>query len=158
MTETFTFETPLVEILVRGTAVYLTIALIFRLMPKRQTGNLSPNDLIALIIIGGLAAGAIAGKARTVPDILLMIAVVMGWDYVFNVVEYYFPRLRGVAQDSPTLLIYNGRLLKDNLKKEKLTEQELDASLRQQGCANISQVKQAILEVDGKISVIKMNL
>lgn len=158
MTETFTFETPLVEILVRGTAVYLTIALIYRLMPKRQTGNLSPNDLISLII-RGLAAGAIAGKARTVPNILLMIVVVViGWDYVFNVVEYYFPRLRGVAQDSPTLLIYNGRLLKDNLKKEKLTEQELDASLREQGCADISQVKQAIMEVDGKISIIKMNL
>lgn len=155
MTETFILETPFWEIIVRGTVVYVVISLFFRLIPKRQSGNLSPNDLIALIIVGGLAATAISGKARTLSDILLMIAVVLGWDYLFNVLEYYFPGLRRIAQDSPTLLIYNGRLLKDNIRKEKLTEQELSASLRKQGCADVSQVKQAIMEVDGQISIIR---
>lgn len=84
-----------------------------------------------------------------------MIAVIVLWDYLFNLAEYYFPRFRGIAQDSPTLLIHHGVLLRENLRKEKLTEQELTANLRKQGIADIAHVKQAILEVDGQISVVQ---
>jgi uncharacterized membrane protein YcaP (DUF421 family) len=155
MGETFILETPLWEIAARGTAVYLAITLVFRFMPKRHTGNLSPNDMIALVIVGSLAADAIMGEAKTILDLLLMVLVVILWDYLFNLAEYYFPRFRGIAQDSPTLLIHNGILLKDNLRKETLTEQELAASLRKQGISDITRVKQAVLEVDGQISVVE---
>jgi uncharacterized membrane protein YcaP (DUF421 family) len=155
MADAFLLETPLWEIVARGTAVYLVVALVIRLIPKRHTGNISPNDLIALIIVGSLAADAIIGQADTILDVLLMAIVVLLWDYLFNVLEYYFPRFRRIAQDSPTLLIHNGELVKENLSKEKLTEQELAASLRKQGVADISRVKQAVLEVDGQISVVE---
>lgn len=149
----FALETPWWEILGRGSIVYLALAVVIRLIPKRHTGNVSPNDLVALIVVGNLAGAAIIGSAKSVPDVMLMLAVVLAWDYGFNTAEYYFPRLRGVAQDSPTLLIHDGVLLKHNLKKEKLTEQELAASLRKQGIVDIGRVRQAILEVDGQISV-----
>lgn len=155
MGETLLFVTPLWEIVARGTTVYFIIALVFRLMPKRQAGTLAPNDMIALVIIGSLAADAITGEAHTLPDLLLMIAVIVLWDYLFNLAEYYFPRFRGIAQDSPTLLIHHGVLLRENLRKEKLTEQELTANLRKQGIADIAHVRQAILEVDGQISVVQ---
>ena len=116
--------------------------------------NASPV-LIALIIVGSLAANGIAGEARTIPDVLLLVLVILLWDYLFNVLEYNFPRLRRVVQDSPTLLIHNGHVLKQNLRKERLTEQELAASLRKQGVADLRRVKQAILEVDGQISVVE---
>ena len=154
MGEGFVLETPIWEIAARGTAVYFVIALIFRLMPKRNTGSISPNDMIALVIVGSLAADGIMGEANTVPDLLLMVFVITLWDYLFNLAEYYFPRFRGIAQDSPTLLIHNGIVLKDNLRREKLTEEELAASLRKQGISDLVKVKQAILEVDGQISVV----
>jgi uncharacterized membrane protein YcaP (DUF421 family) len=155
MGETYVLETPLWEIAARGTAVYLAIALVFRLMPKRQTGNLSPNDMIALVIVGSLSADAIMGEAKSTTDLLLMALVVVLWDYFFNLAEFYFPRFRRIAQDSPTLLIHNGALLKENLRKEKLTEQELAATLRKQGVTDVARVKQAVLEVDGQISVVE---
>lgn len=155
MNEMFLLETPLWEIATRGTAVYLIIALVLRLSPKRHIGNVSPNDMIALIIVGTLVADAIVGSAKTATDILLMVMVVLFWDYLINIAEYYFPRARCFAQDSPTLLIHNGVLLHDNLRKEKLTEEELSAHLRKQGVIDIVEVKQAVLEVDGHISVIK---
>ncbi len=148
-------QTPLWEIAARGTVVYFAIALLFRLIPKRQTGTLAPNDMIALVIIGSLAADAIMGEAATLLDLLLMIAVIISWDYLFNLAEYHFPRFRGIAQDSPTLLIHKGVLLRENLRKEKLTEQELTANLRKNGIVDITKVKQAILEVDGQISVVE---
>lgn len=155
MPDALTLEMSIWEIVVRASAVYLATALIMRLIPKRHTGNVSPNDLIALIIVGALAADAIIGQADTMVDILLMLAVILLWDYLFNLFEFYFPRFRRIAQDSPTLLIHNGRVLEANLRREKLTEEELKGSLRKQGIEDMRRVKQAILEVDGHISVIE---
>ncbi len=62
--------------------------------------------------------------------------------------------LRRRAQDTPTLLIYNGKLVEQNLRREKLTEEELWASLRRRGVLEIERVQQAVLEVDGEISVV----
>lgn len=149
------FETPLWEIVVRGSAVYLAVAAVLRLVPKRQIGSIAPNDMIALVIVGTLAADAIMGDVKALPDVLVMILVILLWDYLSNLAEYHFPRFRGIAQDSPTLLIHQGVLLRDNLRKEKLTEQELIASLRKQGVTEIGDVQQAILEVDGHISVVE---
>ncbi len=154
MSEIFALQTSLAEALVRGTAVYLIIAVLFRLMPKRQTGNLSPNDLVAVIVVGSLAANAMSGGITGLSDIVLIMLTVLAWDYLFNLLEYRWPRLRGLAQDSPTLLIHNGRLVKPNLAKEWLTEQELLANLRKHGIEDIGRVKHAILEVDGQISVV----
>lgn len=148
------FEAPLWEILARGSAVYLLVAVLLRLLPKRQMGSIAPNDMIALVIVGSLAADAIMGDIKAAADILLLIVVILAWDYLSNLAEYHFPRFRGVAQDSPTLLVYQGVLLRENLRKDKLTEQELAASLRMQGIDEIAQVQQAILEVDGQISVV----
>lgn len=148
------FEVPVWEIIARGSLVYVAVAVVLRLVPKRQIGNIAPNDMIALVIVGTLAADAIMGDIKALPDIILMIIVILLWDYLSNLAEYHFPRYRGVAQDSPTLLIHRGVLLKDNLRKEKLTEQELIASLRKQGVTDIADVQQAILEVDGEISVV----
>lgn len=155
MGELFALEMPLWEILLRGTAVYLGLAVVLRLIPKRQAGNVSPNDMIALVVVGSLAADAIVGDARAMPDVFLMVVVVLLWDYAFNLLEFHFPRWRRVAQDSPTLLIHQGKVLKQNLAKEKLTEQELAAHLRKQGIEDPGRVKQAILEADGHISVIE---
>ena len=147
-------DLPLWEILLRGTVVYVATAVILRLIPKRQTGNVSPNDLIALVIVGALAADAILGESRKIPDILLMVGVVLTLDYLWNLLEFRFPRFRRITQNTPTLLIHDGRVLERNLQREQLTMDELHANLRKQGIADIARVRQAVLEVDGHISVI----
>ncbi len=145
-------DTNLWELAVRGTAVYLLVTIVLRLIPKRHTGNVSPNDLIAIIIVGSLAADAIIGDMQSPIDILIMVLL---WDYLFNVLEYHVPWFRRIAQHTPTLLIHNGELIKNNLRSEMLTEQELLANLRKHGVTEISQVRQAVLEGDGHISVIR---
>ncbi|MBA1279577.1 MULTISPECIES: DUF421 domain-containing protein [Pseudomonadaceae] len=155
MFEDLGIETSLWEIALRGSAVYLLLAIVLRLAPKRHSGSLSPNDMIALVIIGSLAADGIRGDAMSLGDLLLMGLVIVVWDYIFNLAEFYFPRLRQVTQDSPTLLIHNGQLLQNNLRKEKLTEQEVSANLRKHGIEDIAEVRYAVLEVDGQISVIE---
>lgn len=155
MEGSYALQMPLWEIVLRASAVYLGLAVLLRVVPKRQTGNLAPNDIIALVVLGSLAADAIAGDAVSTLDLACMILVIVGWDYLFNLAEFRWPRLRGVVQDSPTLLVHDGVLLPQNLRREKLTEEELAAGLRARGVDDIAQVRQAVLEVDGSISVIK---
>jgi uncharacterized membrane protein YcaP (DUF421 family) len=81
--------------------------------------------------------------------------VILAWDYALNILEYYLPRFRRVAQDSPTLLVHNGRILSANLRQEKLTEEELRANLRKKGVLDLGRVKLAVLEVDGQVSVVE---
>jgi len=149
------FEIPIWITILRGTVIYLALAVILRVMPKRETGSLSPNDLISLVVVGNLSASAIAGEATAAADLMLLAAVVLAWSYLLNLLEYHFPRWRTIAQDTPTLLIHNGKVLSENLRKEKLTEQELFANLRKNGVDDPSRVRQAVLEVDGQISVVE---
>ncbi len=155
MPDALTFDTPLWEIVLRGTVVYLTLTAIVRLIPKRQIGNLAPNDLIALVTVGALVADAILGDSQKPIEIMTMVAVVLLWDYLINLLEFRFPRVSRVTQDSPTLLIHNGRVVEQNLNKEQLTFEELKANLRKHGIEDIDRVKHAILETDGHISVIE---
>lgn len=149
------FESPIWLTILRGTGIYLLLAVILRVMPKRETGSLSPNDIVGLVIVANLAGDAIAGEVVAASDLMLLVMVVLGWSYILNLLEYHFPRWRTIVQDTPTLLIHNGEVLSANLEKEKLTEQELYANLRKNGVRDISQVHQAVLEVDGQISVVQ---
>ncbi len=151
----FSFDEPVWAIFLRATAVYFILAVIMRIIPKRHAGSVSPNDLIALVIIGGLMADAIAIGSESTPGLLLMVATVFFWDYIFNLLEKHFSWFRRIAQDTPTLLIRNGRILKENLDKELMTQDELDAYLRMEGILDISKVKLAMLEVDGHVSIVK---
>jgi len=150
-------ETSLGEILLRGSAVYLVLTVVLRVVPKRHIGSIAPNDIIALVIIGSLAADGIMGDVSGAADIVLMIVVILLWDYAFNLAEYHLRWFRRVAQHTPTLLIHQGQLLPENLRREKLTEQELMAALRLRGIDELSRVRQAVLEVDGDISVIEQD-
>lgn len=150
-------ETPLWEIVARASAVYLILAIILRVIPKRHMGSLAPNDLVAVVIIGGLTADAIAVGSLSTTDLLLMIGVVFLWDYILNWLEFRVSGFRRVAQDTPTLLIHDGRLLRKNLERELMTEEELSANLRKQGILDVDQVRVAVLEVDGQISVVTMD-
>ena len=107
--------------------------------------------MITLAIVGALASDAIVGAANAPIDLLVMVAVVLTWDYIGNLAEYCFPRFRSVAQDTPTLLIHEGRVLE---RAERRSPRELLAALHKQGIAKITEVRQAIQEVDGRINVI----
>lgn len=155
MDTVFAFEKPLWEIVLRGTVAYLAIVVVLRVIPKRHLGSISPNDFIALVIIGGLTTDAIGGGSSSMLDYLLMAVVVIMWSYLIDLWEFRFPSWRRLTRDTPTLVVHMGKPLRANMRRERLTAEELAASLRAQGIDDVSTVKQAILEVDGQLSVIQ---
>jgi uncharacterized membrane protein YcaP (DUF421 family) len=148
-------ETPVLELLVRTSAIYLVVVIAIRLLPKRQAGSLSPHDVMVLVLMGGLTSKAMEGESKSATEYLFMICVLLFWGYVFSWLAHRFPRLRPLQQENPTPLVQHGRLLRRNMQREIITEEELLASLRKEGISDITEVRQAILEADGQISVIK---
>jgi len=155
MDEVFGFTKPLWEIGLRGTLVYLALVLLVRFVPKRNAGHISPNDLLTVIVIGGIGTDAIMGGSTSIADNLLLIAIVVGWAYLLDAVEYRFPGAQRLLRDRQTILIDNGRLVRRNMRREMVTEQELMAVLRKEGIDDPALVRAACLEADGEISVIR---
>lgn len=153
--EMLRLEMSLWEIILRGTAAWLGLVVLVRIVPKRNAGNISPNDMLVLVVIGSLAAGAIMGDSTSAGDLLLMILVVLLWGYVLDILEYRMPAFHRLMRHERTTLIENGHLLRRNMRREMVTEEELMATLRKQGIDDLSEVASAYLEADGEISVLK---
>lgn len=155
MMEVIALTTPLGEIALRATAVYLAVFLLLRLVPKRTAGKFSLADLLTLIVIGSMAKSGIVGDSSSVGDIVLMIALILIWDYVLNSLEYHIPFFRRVLRGREAALIQDGRLLRGNMRREMVTEDELLTALRKKNVTDISSVDSAYLEADGDISIIR---
>lgn len=155
MAEVFGLSMPLWEIGLRATIIYVVVVLAVRLVPKRNAGHISPNDLLTLIVIGGLATDAMTGGSTSIGDILLLIAIILFWGYLLDQLEYHVPALQRLLRDEETPLIENGRMIRKNMRRELVTEEELMAVLRKEGIDDAAMVESARMEADGEISVIR---
>jgi uncharacterized membrane protein YcaP (DUF421 family) len=153
--EIFAPQLSLPEILVRGTVVYFALLTLLRILPKWEAGPGSIASMLFIIIIGDLAAEGVKGQADSVTDVLLMVATVAMWVIVVDRLSYHFKWFRFLVQDTPTCLIRDGRLLRGNLRRETMTEEDLKAQLRRQDVDDVAHVLEAYLEPDGSISVVK---
>jgi len=151
--EVFGLTMPLWEIGLRASLVYLLLIVLLRAIPKRNAGHISPNDMLTLILVGTLGADAITGDSTSIGDMTLMIGLVLGWGYLLDLAEYRLPWMRRWLRDKPAPLIENGRMVRANMRKEMVTEEEIMAVLRKGGVDNISQVRFACIEADGEISL-----
>lgn len=143
-----------VEIVVRGTAVYWLLFLIFRFILRRDIGSVTVADVLVLILIADASQNAMAGEYRTVSEGTLLIATIVGWNYALDWASFHSPWLSRLASPPPLLLVRHGRVLMRNLQQELLTTDELMSKLRSQGVDDVSKVRKAYMESDGTISVL----
>jgi uncharacterized membrane protein YcaP (DUF421 family) len=145
---------PFLEIVVRGTLVYLVLFAMFRFLLKRQTGALGISDLLVVVLVADAAQNAMAGTYTSISDGLLLIAVIMLWALALDWLGFRFPRLQRLIRPAPLPLVQDGRLIRPNMAKELISEDELLSQLRLQGVEDLADVKIAALEPDGRISVV----
>jgi uncharacterized membrane protein YcaP (DUF421 family) len=148
-------QTPLLEIFVRGSAIYLSLFALLRLAFRREARGSSLSTLLVVVLIADAAQNAMAGDYKSVTDGLLLVAVIIGWSVLLDWAGSRIPRLGSLTHPRPLLLIENGRLLRDNMRREALTEEELWSQLRLQGVTQLSQVRKAYMEGTGEVSVLK---
>lgn len=151
----FVPQTPILEIVIRGSLIYLSLYAILRLVLRRESGKIGIADLLLIVLIADAAQNGMAGEYRSVTDGVILVATLVFWNYALDWLAYHFPRLRKIIHPSPALLVKNGRLLRKNLREELISEDELRGMMREQGVTDLAEVKEAWVERDGGISVIK---
>ena len=150
----FVVETPVLELVVRGTILYFTIVVLMRFMPRRTGGELATMDLIFLLLIAEAASNAF-GEYTSISEGLVLVLVLMGWNFIINAASYRFRFIEKLVSSPPIQVIRDGRMLRRNMRREFLTEEELMSSLRQQSIASVEEVKAAYIEGEGALTVVR---
>ena len=149
------FNHTLVEIAVRAAMIYVFVLLGLRLTGKREVGQMTPFDLVLLLLIANAVQNAMTGPDTSVTGGLVAAATLFLANLAVSRLAWRYRKIRKVVEGSPRLLIHSGMILKENLAKEHLTIEELEQALREHGIASPAEVGQAVLEIDGSISVLR---
>jgi uncharacterized membrane protein YcaP (DUF421 family) len=143
------------ELIIRGTAMYLFLFVVFRVVIRRRIGAVGMADILILVIIADAAQNGMSGEYRSVTEGAILIGTIIFWNVLIDWLNYRVPALQDWLEAPPLLLVRDGRLLHRNLRHEFVTEQELKSKLREKGVDDLSQVAKAHMESDGTVSVIK---
>jgi uncharacterized membrane protein YcaP (DUF421 family) len=142
------------DLVIRAAVVFFFIFLVTRIVGRRQLSSLEPFDLILLVVIGDLVQQGITQSDNSVTGSLTVISTISLLSVFVAWVAFRFRRLRIVTDGEPIIVVQDGEILERNLRRERITVEELEEELRQQQLPGVSDVAWAILETDGRISCI----
>lgn len=154
MSTLFQFQVSPWELILRASVVYWFLFLLFRFVLRRDAGSLGLADILLIVIIADASQNGLSGDYKTISEGLLLVSTIAAWNYFFDWMSYRFEWFSRFAEPPVLTLVQHGRLLGRNLRKELITEEELMSQLRQNGVEDLSEVRRAWLEPDGKISVV----
>jgi uncharacterized membrane protein YcaP (DUF421 family) len=144
----------LAEIVLRGTFVYLVLFFVLRVL-RREAGALGISDLLVVVLIADAAQNAMGSDYKSITEGAVLVGTIVAWDFFLDWLGYRFPAVQRLLRPAPLPLIKEGRVLRQSLRKEMITMEELMSQLREQGVESVEEVKLCCLEGDGHVSVIK---
>lgn len=143
------------EIVVRGSLMYWFLFVIFRFVLRRNAGSAGIADILFVVLLGDAAQNAMIGDGQTVADGATLIATLVCWNYLLDYLGCRYALILRLTDAPPVIMIRHGRLQRRNMRRENLTEQEIDAQLRLSDVERIDEVRAMYLESDGSFSVLK---
>jgi uncharacterized membrane protein YcaP (DUF421 family) len=134
--------------------VYFALLCMLRLAGRRTIGQLSSFDLVVTLIIGGATQRALLGQDYSVVNALLVVTTLIVLDVGISLIERDWPTFAKLVNGNPLIVVERGRLLRDRMRRARLTEGEVLSVARRHGLERLDDVKYAILEASGDISII----
>jgi uncharacterized membrane protein YcaP (DUF421 family) len=135
-------------------AVYLFIIVAIRLFGKKELAQLTVIDLVFILLISNAVQNAMVGEDATLLGGLIAAATLFLMNFLLKFLIYRFPSLGKAIQGEAIMLVYDGKVIKSNLERARITVEELEESAREHGVDGIGDVNLAVLEVDGNISIL----
>ena len=145
----------MIEIAIRTSIIYLALLLGLRLMGKRQVGQLTTFDFLLLLLLSNAVQNAMTGPDTSIQGGLVAAGTLFALNVIIAGVVRRSSKAEHFIEGTPTLLIRNGQILNQNLVREGITRDDLLRSMREHGVDTVEEVRAAILEVDGTVSVVK---
>lgn len=150
----FTLDIPAWSIILRTVIVYGAILIGLRIAGKREMGQMTAFDLVVILLIANAVQNAMVGPDTSLTGGLIAAAVLIAADILIARVRQHVPFLRRAVEGKPVLLIHDGQFVSGHLAREGVTENEVMMAIREHGVAAVKDVKMAVLETDGSISVV----
>lgn len=155
LSDLFSPDQPLLEMVVRGSVIYWFLLIVFRFVLRRDVGSMSMADLLFIVLVADASSSAMQGEYRSVTNGIALLGTLIGWNYLLDVLAYRSARIAGFLEPPAEPLVRHGKLVVRTLRKQRITVEEVLAKLREQGIDDLSVIKIARLEGDGKVSVIR---
>lgn len=143
------------ELVLRGTLIYLGLVALFRLLLRRDLGELGVADVLFIALLADAAQNGMSGEYRSLGDAAVLLATLGGWNLAINYARFHWPLARRIFEPPTVELIRDGRILRRNMRREWVSMDELIGKLREKGISDVADVKLAVLEPSGELSVLE---
>jgi uncharacterized membrane protein YcaP (DUF421 family) len=144
-----------VDVVLRAIIIYIVVFAFTRAIGRRELSTLQPFDLILLIVIGDLIQSGVTQDDMSVTGILLVLCTIGTLQVATSYLGFRFRRIRPFLQGEPIVLVENGRTIDKNMRRERLTLDDLAEKARLSEISSLDQIRWAVLETNGDISFIK---
>jgi uncharacterized membrane protein YcaP (DUF421 family) len=154
LAETLGIHSPFLLIILRCVVVYVALLLGMRLTGRRQLGQMTPFDLVLILLISNAVQNAMVGPDNSILGGLAAAATLLALNWLTNRARDRSPDLRKVLEGEPILLVSDGRFIEGHMKLAQLTEDLVLQSAREHGFETLAEIHMAVLEIDGTISIV----
>jgi uncharacterized membrane protein YcaP (DUF421 family) len=139
----------------RSALLYVLTLVAVRVMGKRSVSEMAPFDLTVVIIMGSVAALPLEDLEIPIQNGIIPIVIMSLLHFLLSVVNLHFREMEKITQGTSTPIVVNGQVLRENLKKERISDADLHILLRHGGAENLEDIALAVLEPNGEVTVIK---
>jgi uncharacterized membrane protein YcaP (DUF421 family) len=141
------------EFVLRALIVYVFLMVLLRITGRRQVGQLSPFDLVLLLVLSNGLQNAMNGGDNSVTGGIILSVTLVGVNWIVGWVSWRSKGFSKVIEGRPEVLVHNGKVYRDVMERERLSQADLDQALRRAGCSSVEEVHFAVLETNGQVSV-----
>jgi uncharacterized membrane protein YcaP (DUF421 family) len=142
------------ETVIRVTIVYLFLMVGLRVLGKREFGQLSPLELVSLLLIPELVSNALQSEDFSMVDAMVGVSTLFALTLLTSMLAHLNKRAEKIIDGEPTVLVYHGQLAGDAMNRERVTPDEIFSEMHKSGLERLDQVAWAILECDGAITIV----
>jgi uncharacterized membrane protein YcaP (DUF421 family) len=153
--EVFVPDGSLLESFLRGSVVYLSLLVLFRLVLRRQGGAIGMPDVMLVVLVSECVSQSLTAQRQSVPNGIAVVAALLFWNYALDWLSARWRWLRKLLEPEPLVLVRDGRPVRENLERERISDEELATQLRMNGIDEVRRVKLATLEAEGEVSVVE---
>ena len=148
---------PVGNLVLRATLVYLSVLVLLRISGKKQMGQMSATEFVAILLISNAVQNSMNGGDNSLTGGLVIAVVLLSLSTGISYLAFRSPFISMLFEGSPVLLVHRGKMIRKHMLKERVSPQELKVLLRKQGFHQLAEIETAILEADGTLSVTKLN-
>ncbi|HEX4466826.1 MAG TPA: YetF domain-containing protein [Solirubrobacteraceae bacterium] len=142
------------DLVIRAAVVFFFVFLVTRVVGRRQLSELEPFDFILLVVVGDLVQQGVTQSDESVTGALIVISTIASLSVAVSWVSFRVRGVRAVTEGEPIVLLQDGQTIERNMRRERITVEDLEEQARQSQVASLDELRWAILERDGHISVI----